>query len=643
MNTQHTAGATADGATASSPTAHSTTVHSTAAAPHDENPLLGVNAVTAAPNNTPVDTPPASAKTASPGHAAAHTPHTPAAQDPAPSHAPAPQHTPAGGNFAASDGGKFSGGAREGNPAESVPAPHVTTAALPQPATMRSPLHSESWRNAKVKDEEFARRASVHGLGSLPSSAPMIASLSNGAPRGPSPGSTAGSDTFLVSATAAANGSPRLPNINSLARLDEPGDGRPLLGTAGSAGSAASNDLSRYHEQFVTSPVSPPLVSMRRQSRDFVLNSSAGTNGVAPTVDSGLLSADPLTIPANPPKIINSKLDGLRTRLLNNPQQHAAPPAQPHVPQLPVVKQEREDAETLGTAAAVLSNMRSSPFGFGNGTPAGMTLPLPQGLVPQGNTDISINGLRPHSASFSSRGSHSYPRPRIVINKVEGKGARRGSLGSGAIASESDSMGDSSNDSDSYSDGSDNEGGHSRKPGGKHSSVTWNKNGKRVNKFLVDNEKGRVGTFHLSSSDHPENFEHGAKKDKKRKKGSSSASNSAGRQPALSPEALKANISGARHSFRVISDAKKGKHAAGGSRSRTGCWICRLRKKKCTEEKPTCMNCQRLNLTCYYGETRPDFVADPAKKAEKLAEIRMSTREAKRDAMKRRAFGQPPY
>lgn len=72
------------------------------------------------------------------------------------------------------------------------------------------------------------------------------------------------------------------------------------------------------------------------------------------------------------------------------------------------------------------------------------------------------------------------------------------------------------------------------------------------------------------------------------------------------------------------------------TRSRNGCWICRLRKKKCSEEKPHCYNCQRLNLDCFYNTDKPDFISDPEKKKLKLQEIKIKTREAKRNAMRKR-------
>ena len=38
------------------------------------------------------------------------------------------------------------------------------------------------------------------------------------------------------------------------------------------------------------------------------------------------------------------------------------------------------------------------------------------------------------------------------------------------------------------------------------------------------------------------------------------------------------------------------------NRTRTGCITCRKRKKKCTEERPVCSNCQRINYVCEYPE-----------------------------------------
>ncbi|KAK7203780.1 hypothetical protein BZA70DRAFT_59931 [Myxozyma melibiosi] len=37
------------------------------------------------------------------------------------------------------------------------------------------------------------------------------------------------------------------------------------------------------------------------------------------------------------------------------------------------------------------------------------------------------------------------------------------------------------------------------------------------------------------------------------------------------------------------------------SRSRTGCWQCRVRRKKCDDRKPKCLTCERLDICCMYG------------------------------------------
>ncbi|KAH8883318.1 hypothetical protein GQ53DRAFT_732494 [Thozetella sp. PMI_491] len=42
-----------------------------------------------------------------------------------------------------------------------------------------------------------------------------------------------------------------------------------------------------------------------------------------------------------------------------------------------------------------------------------------------------------------------------------------------------------------------------------------------------------------------------------------------------------------------------------GSRSRTGCYTCRIRKKKCDEQRPSCGGCKSRNLHCYGYDTPP--------------------------------------
>jgi hypothetical protein len=45
-----------------------------------------------------------------------------------------------------------------------------------------------------------------------------------------------------------------------------------------------------------------------------------------------------------------------------------------------------------------------------------------------------------------------------------------------------------------------------------------------------------------------------------------------------------------------------------GSRSRTGCYTCRIRKKKCDEQHPRCQNCQVRKLQCYGYGAPPDWM-----------------------------------
>ena len=69
-------------------------------------------------------------------------------------------------------------------------------------------------------------------------------------------------------------------------------------------------------------------------------------------------------------------------------------------------------------------------------------------------------------------------------------------------------------------------------------------------------------------------------------------------------------------------------------RSRKGCWTCRVRHKRCTEEQPQCANCKRLKLVCDYSEIRPDYMIDLNLQAEKLIEIRKITDKIKRHGKK---------
>ncbi|SMN20887.1 similar to Saccharomyces cerevisiae YDR207C UME6 Key transcriptional regulator of early meiotic genes [Maudiozyma saulgeensis] len=406
--------------------------------------------------------------------------------------------------------------------------------------------------------------------------------------------------------------SPKLPKLPSFGKLEEE---RSRLN------SSRSNDLSRYHEQFVTSSLDPSRIPTGKQQlpQNYVLNNGQPIN------KTDLPSSAPTeTIsPTSQPKIINSKFDGLRTRLLNNPKK---------------LKQRRhsDEEDVMGNAAAVLSNMRSSPFKLGE-----RTLPPLNSLTTATTTTNDTGLLRPHSSSFSSRGSNLHTtRPRVVINKIEidPKGTEH-------------AISQSSTDDEGEIDNNKKFSNNQMNDLNGQEVVNWNKNGKRVSTTHIDTDKIKIikndskyvpiASAKPSSPSSPSSSQQNqSNKDTtglKLKK-----ANSKKRMEPLSPEVLRANISGARNSFRVISNGQNGKVGQTGTRSRTGCWICRLRKKKCTEEKPSCINCSRLNLTCYYDEKRPDFVSDPVKKAEKLLEIKKYTREAKKNAMRKRTYIQSP-
>lgn len=421
-------------------------------------------------------------------------------------------------------------------------------------------------------------------------------------------------DAFLVSSNNDALTSPKLPKLNSFGKLEEE---RSRLNSSG------SNDLSHYHEQFVTSSVDQSRIPTGKHHQQIPANFILNNN--RPTTKPDLPSSAPTDTlsqtPTSQPKIINSKFDGLRTRLLNNPKINKP-------------RRHSEEEDVMGNAAAVLSNMRSSPFKFGDKTLPplnSLTVATATNTATSTTTDTVLP--RPHSASFSSRGSHSYTRPRVVIHgaEIDPKDTEN------ALSQSSTDDEKLKNDPhEIYDNKSKDE--YIQEP------VNWNKNGKRVSTTHIDSDKIKHikndPKYVLIASAKPPPQQNESTKDPyglNLKKGQKKV-----RMEPLSPEVLKANTSGARNSFRVISNGQSGKVGPTGTRSRTGCWICRLRKKKCTEEKPSCINCSRLNLTCYYDERRPDFVSDPVKKAEKLLEIKKYTREAKKNAMRKRTYIQSP-
>ncbi|KAI2623160.1 fungal-specific transcription factor domain-containing protein [Hypoxylon sp. NC1633] len=55
------------------------------------------------------------------------------------------------------------------------------------------------------------------------------------------------------------------------------------------------------------------------------------------------------------------------------------------------------------------------------------------------------------------------------------------------------------------------------------------------------------------------------------------------------------------------------------TRSSNGCWTCRLRRKKCDEKHPVCDTCAALLITCYYDQSKPEWM-DGGVRQEEMAE-----------------------
>ncbi|KAL2061430.1 hypothetical protein VTL71DRAFT_7703 [Oculimacula yallundae] len=64
------------------------------------------------------------------------------------------------------------------------------------------------------------------------------------------------------------------------------------------------------------------------------------------------------------------------------------------------------------------------------------------------------------------------------------------------------------------------------------------------------------------------------------------------------------------------------------SRSRSGCWTCKIRKKKCDDGRPICGPCSFRDITCHgYGE-RPQFMYDSAEQKIELEKIQKDVGES---------------
>ncbi|KAJ5418409.1 uncharacterized protein N7487_001959 [Penicillium crustosum] len=72
-------------------------------------------------------------------------------------------------------------------------------------------------------------------------------------------------------------------------------------------------------------------------------------------------------------------------------------------------------------------------------------------------------------------------------------------------------------------------------------------------------------------------------------------------------------------------------------KSYSGCWTCRLRRKKCDEMRPECRICSSLQITCYYGHEKPAWMDGGAGQMAKAEEVK---EEVKRAAARRRRGAQ---
>ncbi|ODA79366.1 hypothetical protein RJ55_04959 [Drechmeria coniospora] len=68
-------------------------------------------------------------------------------------------------------------------------------------------------------------------------------------------------------------------------------------------------------------------------------------------------------------------------------------------------------------------------------------------------------------------------------------------------------------------------------------------------------------------------------------------------------------------------------------RSSEGCWTCRVRRKKCAENRPVCDTCRVLEITCYFQDEKPDWMDGGPKQREMGVRIKA---QVKKQASSRR-------
>ncbi|KZZ89626.1 Zn(2)-C6 fungal-type DNA-binding domain protein [Moelleriella libera RCEF 2490] len=69
------------------------------------------------------------------------------------------------------------------------------------------------------------------------------------------------------------------------------------------------------------------------------------------------------------------------------------------------------------------------------------------------------------------------------------------------------------------------------------------------------------------------------------------------------------------------------------TRSSGGCWTCRVRRKKCAENRPECDTCRALEITCFFQDDKPDWMDGGPRQKEMAERIKA---QVKRQASQRR-------
>lgn len=64
--------------------------------------------------------------------------------------------------------------------------------------------------------------------------------------------------------------------------------------------------------------------------------------------------------------------------------------------------------------------------------------------------------------------------------------------------------------------------------------------------------------------------------------------------------------------------------------SRSGCWTCRIRHKKCDEARPECNECTLRSITCHGYHGKPDFIDDPDLLHLEISRIKKTVKEVYR-------------